>query len=207
MIDFLFGQYRSYDTLDIVLELTAVFMGLISVWLAKKNNIGVFPTGIISTTIFIYLLGKWGLLGDMIINFYYTLMSLYGWYLWTRKNENQETNPISWMQPQEKIWALFLFLGTLIFVGFVYKFFGNFTSWTAYVDTFTTGLFFVGMWLMAKRKIENWIFWIVGDLVSVPLYFCKGYSFTGIQYFIFTIIAVFGFLEWKNIIDNNRQQL
>ncbi len=207
MIDFLFGQYSSYDTLDIVLELTAVFMGLISVWLAKKNNIGVFPTGIISTTIFIYLLWKWGLLGDMIINFYYTLMSLYGWYLWTRKNENQDTNPISWMQRKEKIWAFFLFLGTLFFVGFIYNFFGNFTSWTAYVDTFTTGLFFVGMWLMAKRKIENWIFWIVGDLVSVPLYFCKGYSFTGIQYFIFTIIAVFGFLEWKNIIDNNRQQL
>ena len=158
MIDFLFGQYSSYSSIDIFLELTAVFMGLISVWFAKKNKIWVFPTGLISTTLFIYLLWKWGLMGDMIINFYYTLMSVYGWYLWTRKNENQDATPISWMQPQEKIWALFLFLGTLFFVGFVYKFFGNFTSWTAYVDTFTTGLFFVGMWLMAKRKIENWIF-------------------------------------------------
>jgi nicotinamide mononucleotide transporter len=72
----------------------------------------------------------------------------------------------------------------------------------AYVDTLITGIFFVGMWLMAKRKIENWIFWIVGNLLSIPLFFAKGYTFTSIQYIIFTIIAVFGFTEWKKILNN-----
>jgi len=87
----------------------------------------------------------------------------------------------------------------------VYLIFGKFTHWTTYVDTFVTGLFFVGMWLMARRKIENWLFWIAGDLISIPLYFAKGYTFTSIQYLIFTSIAIYGFIEWKNILNNRLQ--
>jgi len=76
----------------------------------------------------------------------------------------------------------------------------------SYVDTFITGVFFVGMWLMAKRKIENWFFWILGNLISIPLYFSKGYTFTSFQYLLFTIIAVFGYLEWKKILNKNLQK-
>lgn len=205
MIDIFFSQYKTYSGLDIALELIAVFFGLISVLYSKKNNILVFPTGIISTGIFIYLLWKWELLGDMTINFYYTIMSVYGWYHWTRKKDGQSELPISWMNSQEKKWAIILFVLTIVFIVIIYNFFDKFTSWKAYVDTFTTGLFFVGMWLMAKRKIENWIFWIMGDIISIPLYFFKGYTFTGIQYFVFTIIAFFGYLEWKKILNNSHQ--
>ena len=98
----------------------------------------------------------------------------------------------------------FFFL-TLGFVYFIYQFFDKWTSWTAYVDTFTTAIFFVGMWLMAKRKVENWIFWIVGDLISIPLYFYKGLTFTSMQYLGFTVLAVYGFLAWKKIINKNLQ--
>lgn len=205
MIDFFFSQYKTYSSLDIVLELIAVFFGLISVLYSKKNNILVFPTGIISTGIFIYLLWKWELLGDMTINFYYTIMSIYGWYHWSRKKNGQTEFPISWMNSLEKKSAIFLFIITVIFIIFIYNFFDKFTSWTAYVDTFTTGLFFVGMWLMAKRKIENWIFWIVGDIVSIPLYFYKGYTVTAIQYLVFTIIAFYGYKEWKKILNSSHQ--
>jgi nicotinamide mononucleotide transporter len=84
----------------------------------------------------------------------------------------------------------------------VYHYFGKFTTWYAYVDTVITGIFFVGMWLMAKRKVENWIFWIIGDVISIPLYFAKGYTFTSFQYIVFTVVAIFGYLEWKKILNS-----
>jgi len=197
MFDFIFEQYATYPTHVIVLEVTAIFFGLLSVWFAKKDNIWVFPTGIINTAIYVYLYWKWTLLGDMMINFYYVVMSIYGWYHWTRKHDDVVVFPISKMTTVEKKQAIIIFILTILFVVVVYTFFNKFTHWISYVDTLVTGIFFVGMWLMAKRKIENWILWIIGDIISIPMYFFKGYSFTGIQYFIFTIIAIFGYIEWK----------
>lgn len=206
MIDLLFSQYKGYSNLHIFLEITGVFFGLISVWYAKKDNILVFPTGIISTTIFIYLLWEWKLLGDFTINIYYSIMSVYGWYHWTRKKGGETEFPIAHITKNEKLWAIVIFVLTSIAVVLIYTFFDKFTSWTAYVDTFTTGVFFVGMWLMAKRKVEHWIFWIVGDIVSIPLYYYKGLTFTSLQYFIFTIIAFYGYIEWKKILNNSLQK-
>ncbi len=203
MINIIFNQYKDYPIHEIVLELTAILFGLVSVWCAKKNNILVFPTGIINTAIYVFLLYKWSLLGDMMINFYYVIMSIYGWYNWTQTKNESETYPISKMTNGEKKIAFIIFFATLIFVVAVYLFFNKFTHYTSYIDTFVTGIFFVGMWLMARRKIENWIFWIVGDLISIPMYFVKGYAFTSIQYLIFTIIAVFGYLEWKKTLNKN----
>jgi nicotinamide mononucleotide transporter len=105
------------------------------------------------------------------------------------------------MNSYEKKVSVVIFVLTIGFVLAVYTFFDKFTHWTSYVDTLVTGIFFVGMWLMARRKIENWILWIVGDIISIPMYFVKGYSFTSIQYLIFTIIAIFGYLEWKRILQ------
>jgi nicotinamide mononucleotide transporter len=205
MLDFLFAQYSTYPTYEIALELTAIFFGLWSVWAAKKNSLAVFPTGLINTAIYVYLLWKWNLLGDMLINAYYVGMSIYGWIIWSRKDDQQNELAISRMQPKEYVHAMLLFTAAALFVVLVYLIFGKFTHWTTYVDTFVTGLFFVGMWLMARRKIENWLFWIAGDLISIPLYFAKGYTFTSIQYLIFTSIAIYGFIEWKNILNNRLQ--
>jgi nicotinamide mononucleotide transporter len=203
MIDYFFSQYSEYPTLDIVLEIVAVIFGLLSVWYAKKDNILVFPTGLVSTSIFVYLLWKWTLWGDMMINGYYFVMSIYGWYHWTRKKGDTEEFPISKISSSEKRIAIILFIFTVAFVVSVYHYFDKFTTWYAYVDTFITGIFFVGMWLMAKRKVENWIFWIIGDVISIPLYFAKGYTFTSFQYIVFTIIAIFGYLEWKKISNSS----
>jgi|TARA_B110000503_G_scaffold17321_1_gene25097 nicotinamide mononucleotide transporter len=205
IFNFLFEQYSSYAVLDIVLEITAVLFGFASVWYSKQNNILVFPTGLISTSIFVYLLFKWQLLGDMMINGYYFVMSLYGWYIWTRKVDTENVTPISRVTKSEQIIGVVIFTLTLVFVYKVYQFFDMWTNWVAYVDTLTTALFFVGMWLMAKRKIENWYFWIVADIISVPLYLYKGLTFTSIQYFGFTILAIFGFLAWKKNLSNSIQ--
>ena len=197
IFEFLFDQYKTYSTLDITLEIVAVIFGFLSVWFSKQNKIWVFPTGMISTLIFVYLLFKWELLGDMLINGYYFIMSIYGWYIWTRKVDKTHVNQISTTTFKEKKISIVLFIAALLFVFIVYQKFDKWTSWVAYLDTITTAIFFVAMWLMAKRKIENWIFWIVGDLISVPLYLYKGFTFTSFQYFGFTFIAIFGYLAWK----------
>ena len=205
IFDFFFGQYSDYQTIDIVLEIVAVVFGFLSVWFSKQNNILVFPTGMISTAIFVYLLLKWELLGDMMINGYYFAMSVYGWYIWTRKVDATHVTPISTTTQKEKQIGIGMFMATLLFVFVVYKSCEKWTSWVAYVDTLTTALFFVGMWLMARRKIENWIFWIIGDVISVPLYLYKGFTFTSFQYLGFTIIAIYGYLAWKKHLNNSLQ--
>ena len=205
IFNFLFEQYNSYDSQDVFLEITAVIFGFASVWYSKKNNILVFPTGLISTSIFVYLLFKWHLIGDMMINGYYFVMSLYGWYIWTRKIDSAHVTPISKTTKQEQLLGSIIFIATLFLVFLVYQFFDMWIGWVAYVDTLTTALFFVGMWLMAKRKIEHWIFWIVADIISVPLYFYKGLTFSSLQYLGFTIIAIFGFLAWKKLLNKNIQ--
>jgi nicotinamide mononucleotide transporter len=205
IFDYLFGQYSDYDTLDIILEIVAVVFGLLSVWFSKQNKILVYPTGLISTSIFVYLLLKWGLLGDMMINAYYFIMSLYGWYIWTRKVDAEHYTPITRVTKKENITSVIIFISTIIFVFTVYQTFDKWNSWTAYVDTITTAIFFVGMWLMAKRKVENWIYWIIGDLISIPLYFYKGFTFTSIQYLIFTILAFYGYNAWKKNTDKKLQ--
>ncbi|MBM1104836.1 nicotinamide mononucleotide transporter [Aurantibacter crassamenti] len=205
IFDYLFGQYSTYETLDIALEIIAVIFGLLSVWFSKQNNIWVYPTGLLSTSIFVYLLLKWGLIGDMLINIYYFIMSLYGWYIWTRKIDAKNFTPITSATKKEHKISAVIFLCTIVFVFIVYQIFDKWTSWTAYVDTITTAIFFVGMWLMAKRKVENWIYWIIGDIISVPLYFYKGYTFTSFQYLIFTILAVYGYYAWKKNINSSLQ--
>ena len=197
IFELLFDQYKTYSTLDITLEIVAVIFGFLSVWFSKQNKIWVFPTGMISTLIFVYLLFKWELLGDMLINGYYFIMSIYGWYIWTRKVDKTHVNQISTTTFKEKKISIVLFTAALLFVFIIYQKFDKWTSWVAYIDTITTAIFFVGMWLMAKRKIENWVFWIIGDLISVPLYLYKGFTFTSFQYFGFTFIAIFGYLAWK----------
>ena len=203
IFDFFFDQYFGYPTLFIILEVIAVVFGFLSVLYSKQNNILVYPTGIISTTIFVYLLWQWELLGDMMINAYYFSMSIYGWYVWTRKVDAEHFTPITNTTQRENWQSLFIFIATLLFVFAVYEYFDKWTNWTAYVDTFTTAIFFVGMWLMAKRKVENWIFWIIGDVISVPLYFYKGLTLTAIQYFVFTIIAIYGYKAWQKNLRND----
>ena len=230
IIDFFLEPYQTATTLQIVLELIAAIFGVISVFYAKKENILVYPTGIISTGLYVYLLSQWALYGDLIINIYYTLMSLYGWYMWTRvSTSTQTTLKISRTTPIDQLKAFGIFVFTALFVIFVYRYYevmpnlsfsesvhyayqnlssGNLSEFrkaTPYLDTFTTAAAFVAMWLMANKKIENWIFWIITNVVSIPLYFVKGYGLTAIQYTIFLTLAVLGYKEWKKHLNNNHQ--
>jgi len=203
-LDQLFFQYSQYSNTDISLEIIAVFFGFLSVWFSKNNNILVFPTGMINTSIFVYLLLKWSLLGDMIINAYYFIMSIYGWYFWL-KGTNNTVSPISKVSNTDIRIVVLLFISSSVFVSLVYTFFDKWETIVSYIDILTTAIFFAAMWLMAKRKVESWIFWIVGNIISIPLYLHKGLAFTSIQYFIFTVIAIAGYIKWKELYNKQIQ--
>ena len=203
-LDQLFYQYSQYSNTDISLEIIAVFFGFLSVWFSKNNNILVFPTGLINTSIFVYLLFKWSLLGDMLINAYYFIMSIYGWYFWL-KGTNNTVSPISKVSNTDIRIVVLLFISSAAFVSLVYTFFDKWETIVSYIDILTTAIFFAAMWLMAKRKVESWIFWIVGNIISVPLYLHKGLAFTSIQYFIFTVIAIAGYIKWKKLYNKQIQ--
>jgi len=205
IIEFLFGQYSEYTLTHTLLELFAVTMNIFSVIYAKRNSILVYPTGLIGTGIFVYILYNFSLLGDMIINFYFVLMSIYGWYYWAQKKEGEILHNVSRTSTNEYYFILMLGITSLLSIYFIYSFYDKWDSWTAYVDTTTTAIFFVAMYLMARRKVESWIFWIIGDIITIPLYFYKGLTISSIQYLIFLILAILGYISWKKILNNSTQ--
>lgn len=202
IFDFFLEPYRTATTLNIFLEIFAVIFGIASVVYAKKESILVYPTGIISTIIYVYICYQFTLYGDLIINIYYTFMSIYGWYMWTHLIENHQIQ-ITRTTKQDKLKALGIFASTALFVIFVYLYFNRFDRITDYFDTFTTGIFFAAMWLMANKKLAHWSLWIVGNFISIPLYFVKGLGFSGIQFTIFLILAYQGYNAWKKSLDKN----
>lgn len=207
IFDWIFSQYAGTPTYIVVLELISVLFALLSVIYSKRENILVFPTGLIGTGIAVYILSVYGLLGDMLINAYYFVMSIVGWYQWTRKVDETHYIPITLTTSKEKRWSMLLFLMTIAFVTAVYSLTDRFHTWTAYTDILTTAIFFVGMWLMAKKKLENWVYWIIGDIITVPLYLYKGLIFSAILYFVLTIIAIYGYSAWKKSLNKSPQTL
>ncbi len=177
------------------LEAVAVVFGILSVWFARKENIWVYPTGIINVLIYVYLCFFAGLYADMAINAFYFVMSVFGWYNWTRRDENLHHVPISALSLKQ--WLFYIILIAVAF-GTIYYVLTHFTNSTVPLfDSFTTALFIAGMWLMALKKIENWLFWILGDLLVIPMFSIKGLAFTSIQYIVFLVLAIMGYVEWR----------
>jgi nicotinamide mononucleotide transporter len=201
MIDFLISQYKNASTTQICLEFLAFVFGIISVYCAKKENIWVYPTGLISTVITVYLLYQASYFGDMTMNAYYSIMSIYGWYKWMSKSKETELL-ITRTNSKEKIIGFIFFILTMFITYLVYKFFDYKLEIPNYIDIFTSGIFFTAMWYMAIKKIESWTLWIIGDCIAVPLFAHRGLGMLSLQYLIFTILAILAYLEWKKILNN-----
>ncbi len=203
IFDFFIDAYRATPTWMIVLEGIAFVFGILSVIYAKKANILVYPTGLIATVITVYLLWKAGYLGDMMMNFYYSVMSIYGWWNWSRKKNDKLVVPISRTNTKEKLIGIGLFVVTMMVTYMVYLWDGRTMGIPSYIDTFTSGIFFTAMWYMATKKLENWTLWIFADLITVPLYAYRGLGMLSLQYLIFTILAIQGYLAWKKHLNKN----
>ena len=184
------------------LEFIAVLFGIASVVLSRMENIWVYPTGIINTTIYIYLSLIAGLYAEAGVNFYYTVMSLIGWALWAQKKEGEQVLRITRSNRREWVIAL-VFFGLCWAV--LYAVLQKFTDSTVPVaDGFASAAAYTGMWLMARKKLENWLWWTVTNFASIPLYFIKGYVFTSFQYLVFLVLSVLGYIEWRKKLDVRR---
>jgi nicotinamide mononucleotide transporter len=184
------------------LEYVAVFSGILSVWFSNKENVWVYPVGLINTTIYIYLSAQASLFGESVVNGYYTIMSLYGWWCWLQK-DNTKTSYQLKITFSDKRWMLyqngfFLILFLLIFSCLFLlkdKFYADTIPWA---DGLASASAFTGMWLMTRKKVESWYWWIMTNIISIPLYIYKGYALTGLYYLILLILAVAGLYAWKN---------
>ena len=210
--------YESYSGTQIFVEFLAALFGLISVYFSVRKNIAVYPTGIVSTFLYVIILFQFGLLGDSLINVYYTVMSIIGWVLWYRNKESNDEIKIEKANRKDWLISVILFVFSAFLIGGVYYFKpiidSNFSEdalaglhhldFANWLDIFTTSLFLIGMWLMAKRKLENWIFWIIGDFICVPITLSKGLGITSVQYLVFTIMAIIGYQEWKKSFNQDK---
>ncbi|MCY7310561.1 MAG: nicotinamide riboside transporter PnuC [Chitinophagaceae bacterium] len=176
------------------LEYVAVFFGIVSVLYSRKENILVYPTGIINTVLYTWFcFSWWNLYAEGSLNFYYTAMSLYGWYVWSRKKDGK-TLAITYNTKKDWIICITFFIISWVVLFFILK---NYTNSSVPLgDSFASAAAYTGMWQMTRKKVENWIWWIITNIASIPLYFYKGAVFTSVQYLIFLILAVIGLVEW-----------
>ena len=191
-------------------EYLAVASGIISVWYSRKENVLVYPTGLVNTIIYIYISFNGHLLGEAAVNFYYTIMSFIGWYMWSKKDIKHQTilhitssNKKEWFQQI----AFFLIFYSSIFFALTYfkkMFFDGAIPWA---DAFASATAFTAMWLMVKKKLESWYWWIATNIASIPLYFVKHYVFTSFYYVVLLVMAVFGLISWAKKIKQNKQRV
>jgi nicotinamide mononucleotide transporter len=189
------------------LELIAVIAGIVSVWYSRKESILVYPVGLINTTIYMYLSFKGHLLGEASVNLYYTLMSLWGWYLWTRVDPNKHNIILQITKSNMRDW----FHQILFFLAFYFSLYFSLTylkkefapEAIPWADALASAAAYTGMWLMARKKVESWIWWIITNIASIPLYFIKGYTFTSVQFLVLLVLAIAGLKSWNDKAKNN----
>lgn len=181
-------------------ERIAVFAGIASVWFSRKENILVYPVGLINTIIYVWLSMEGDLLGEASVNFYYTVMSIYGWILWAKKDK--EHHPVVHITRSDRRWwgyqlVFFAAFYITIFLLLTYLKKDFAPGAIPWADAFASATAFTGMWLMTKKKVESWYWWIATNIASIPLYFVKGYVFTSVYYLVLLVMAVMGLSEWK----------
>lgn len=184
-----------------LLEFIAVFAGIASVWFSRKENIWVYPIGLINTTIYIFLSVKGHLYGEASVNLYYTAVSIYGWILWSKKNNqtHEKVLKIEFSSRKEWVQQILFFVVFYLVLFFVLQqlqvsFAPEAIPWA---DAFASATAYTGMWLMARKKVESWYWWIATNIASIPLYFMKGYVFTTVQFVVLLILAIASLISWR----------
>ncbi|HEY5407196.1 MAG TPA: nicotinamide riboside transporter PnuC [Ginsengibacter sp.] len=196
----IYQQFVSDMQHTTLLEYIAVFFGIASVWYSRKENILVYPIGLANTIPYVFISINGSLFGEASVNFYYTVMSIYGWVLWAKKNQKKEhivlitrSDKKEWLR-QVLFFAVF-YISFFIALTYLKKSFGP--GAIPWADSFASATAFTAMWLMARKKVESWYWWIATNVTSIPLYFVKHYVFTSIYYIILLIMAFWGLKEWR----------
>ena len=188
---------------DWILSLTTLqwlgtAFGVTQVLLARRNNIHNYLFGIVSILIGMWVLYRSGLYADILLNLYYLIMSIYGWFYWKMGRKSQETPITSSSTPTQGI-ALGIVLATFALMAYWLDRYTD--SNVPYWDALACSFAWAGMWLMAKRKLENWIYLNVSNLISIPLLIYKElYIYAGLTAFLF-VVAISGYYTWKKILE------
>ena len=187
-------------------EIIAAVSGIVSVWFSRKASIWVYPTGLINTVFYIWISYDAQLIGEATVNFYYTVMSLYGWFNWLRRNEKRELI-VQITRSSRTDWLMqcvfFILIYIVLFVSLIYLQDAFFPGAIPWADALASAAAFTGMWLMTQKKVESWLWWILTNIASMPLYFIKGYAFTAGYYFILLVLAILGWIEWMKKSQSN----
>lgn len=184
------------------IELTAAIFGVISVWYARKEKILVFPFGIINVAIYIYICFEARLYANAGINMVYLASNIFGWYMWSRTSDDNQKLQIRRNSPRQQIitWSsvLLIYVAVFLLLRWVNRDDTAYlASWLPRIDAFNTSFFLVATILMAVKRLENWHFWIIGNIVSIPIYASQGLYFTSGQYTVFLVLAIMGLREWN----------
>jgi len=191
-----FGQIKQTGWIEFI----AVIAGIVSVWCSRRESIWLYPIGLINTTFYVYISIKGSLPGEASVNLYYTIMSVYGWILWSKKDTSKQlVLHITGSTKAEWKKQLLFFSAIYVVLLFALRFLKNNFAPDAipWADAFASASAYTGMWLMARKKTESWIWWIITNIASIPLFYIKGYAFTSVYYMILLGMAIAGFIEWK----------
>ena len=189
------------------IEAIAALLGILSVWYARKENILVFPFGIANVVIYIYICFAARLYANAGINAVYLISNIFGWYMWSRTGDDNGTLQISRNSPLQNTLSWVAVALIYLSVFFLLRRVNSndnayLQSWLPWIDAFNTSFFLVATFLMAIKKLENWQFWIIGNIISIPIYASQELYFTSIQYSVFLMLAILGWKEWKAKVNN-----
>jgi nicotinamide mononucleotide transporter len=189
---------------ELIIEVIAVATGLLSVWYSKKINVLVFPIGIISVLLYVFIFIKNGLFANAVINFLYFAISVFGWWNWKRQKSNDESLKsedelkVTTLNKKESVIVSTILLMSLLAISiFVPK------SLSVRFDYFTSVLGLIAMWLTSIKKVENWIFYLAADIILIPLCIYNGLYLTSVQYVAYTILAIMGYINWNKEAKKN----
>ena len=186
----------------------AVIAGIASVLLSRVASVWLYPVGLVNSVFYVWLSMQGQLLGEASVNIFYTAVSLYGWWLWLQKKDSGHKPALEISFLSRRGWLLSiaatigLYAALFLALRFAKEAFAP--GAIPWADAFASATAYVGMWLMARKKVESWVWWIATDVASVPLYYAKGYAFTTVQFAVFTVLAVLGLVEWRRRASANR---
>ncbi len=185
----LFGEQLSF------VELTGTIFGIIGVWLTVKKNILCFPAGIINVALYAWLFFQSRLYADALLQIVYIILLIYGWYQWLYGKKNDTALDVT--KTSSGMLSLLFLLCIISTVGIGIFFRYNTDASLPYLDALTTSISLIAQWMIARKKIENWLLWIVADVIYVGMYVYKHLYLTSLLYFIFIILAIIGWQQWK----------
>jgi len=189
------------------LEVTAVVFAMAYLLLAVRENVWCWLFAFLSTAIYTVLFWDVSLLMESALNVYYMAMAIYGWYQWTRGGSNGDELPhalaVHSMSGSQHAWVIVAITILSIVSGYLLT--ENSTAAWPYIDSFTTWSSVITTYLVARKYLQNWLYWIVIDTVSVPLYIDRGLSLTALLFVAYVVIAVVGYFKWREHFRNNGQ--